>query len=97
MRARLGIQVRNAVKGPINDRIMFYCSLMGQERFKIMRGCKATIKALSEAVYKQKPAGGDDERLDDGSVNIDSLDSMEYSTETIMHNIAFGSLKYRRG
>lgn len=97
MRARLGIQVRNAVKGPINDRIMFYCSLMGQERFKIMRGCKATIKALSEAVYKQKAAGGDDERLDDGSVNIDSLDSMEYSTETIMHNIAFGSLKYRRG
>lgn len=91
-KARLGIAVQNAVKGPINDRVAFYNSIMAQRRFKIMRHCKATIAALQEAVYdadKQK-----DTRLDDGTTNIDSLDSMEYSTEPVQDEIMY--LNYGR-
>lgn len=88
IRARLGIEVQNAVKGPINDRIAFYNSLMAQDRFKIVRNCTAHIKALEEAVYDDsKPVK--DVRLDNGTTDIDSLDSMEYSTETVQDDILY--------
>lgn len=88
IRARLGIEVRNAIKGPINDRIAFYNSLMAQDRFKIVRSCTAHIKALEEAVYDDsKPVK--DVRLDNGTTDIDSLDSMEYSTETVQDDILY--------
>ncbi|MDO4174544.1 MAG: PBSX family phage terminase large subunit [Eubacteriales bacterium] len=88
IRARLGIEVQNAVKGPINDRIAFYNSLIAQDRFKVMRHCTAHIKALEEAVYDDsKPVK--DIRLDDGTTDIDSLDSMEYSTETVQEDILY--------
>lgn len=88
VKERLGIEVKNAIKGPINDRIAFYNSLMAQDRFKIMRHCKATIGALEAAVYdSKKPVK--DERLDDGTTNIDSLDSMEYTTESIQDDIIY--------
>ncbi len=35
VRARLGIDVQNAAKRPINDRIAFYNSLIAQDRFRI--------------------------------------------------------------
>lgn len=80
--------MQNAVKGPINDRIAFYSSLMAQDRFKIVRSCTAHIKALEEAVYDDsKPVK--DVRLDDGTTDIDSLDSMEYSTETVQDDILY--------
>ena len=84
---RLGIQIRNARKGPINERIMFYNALMSRGRFQIMRSCTNTIDALSNAVYRRFAGSSRDERLDDGSVNIDSLDSMEYSTESIQRQL----------
>lgn len=84
----LGIDVKNAVKGPINDRIAFYNSLMAQGRFLVCRRCINTIKALKEAVYDpKKPL--EDIRLDDGSTNIDSLDSMEYATEPVQNDILY--------
>lgn len=88
----LGIQIKNAIKGPINDRIAFYCSLMAQGRFCIMRHCKATIEALASAVYDEKKKT-EDVRLDDGKVNVDSLDSMEYSTEHVQSAIMYLSLR----
>lgn len=87
-KARVGIDVKNAKKEPINDRIAFYNSLMSQDRFLIMRHCKHTIEALENAVYSDKDPTKD-ERLDDGTVNIDSLDSMEYSTESVMSDILY--------
>ncbi|MGN1144469.1 MAG: PBSX family phage terminase large subunit, partial [Anaerovoracaceae bacterium] len=42
----LGIDVRNAVKGPINDRIAFYNSIMAQDRFRVVARCTALISAL---------------------------------------------------
>lgn len=86
--AHLGIEVRNAVKGPINDRIAFYNSLMAQDRFKVVRHCTAHIKALEEAVYDDSKLVKD-VRLDNGTTDIDSLDSMEYSTETVQDDILY--------
>ncbi len=89
---RLGIEIKNAAKGPINDRIAFYCSLTAQGRFFILKHCKATIGALASAVYDAKKKT-EDLRLDDGIMNIDSLDSMEYSTESVQSNIMYLNLR----
>lgn len=87
-RAGVGIDPRNARKGPIHDRIAFYNSLMAQGRFLVSRHCQATIKALGEAVYDAKKPM-EDLRLDDGTTNIDSLDSMEYATESVQEDILY--------
>lgn len=87
-RAHLGIDIRNAAKRPINDRIAFYNSMIAQGRFRVLRHCEAHIKALEEAVYDpDEPVK--DVRLDDGTTNIDSLDSMEYSTESVQDDILY--------
>ncbi len=78
----LGIDVRNARKRAVNDRIRFVCSAMSHSRFYILKNCKHVIEALSSAVWDN--ASGSDKRLDNGSINIDSLDAMEYSLETFM-------------
>lgn len=88
MRDHLGIDIRNAAKRPINDRIAFYNSMMAQDRFRILRHCTAHIKALEEAVYDPKQMIHDI-RLDDGTTNIDSLDSMEYTTESVQDDILY--------
>ncbi|MDL2293200.1 terminase family protein [Ruminococcaceae bacterium OttesenSCG-928-D13] len=77
-KAGIGIPVRNAMKGPIFDRIGFYVALMGANRYRIMRHCKHTIDAFSTALWNSKHP---DARLDDGTTNIDNLDAQEYSTE----------------
>ena len=65
---------------------------MAQGRFSVCAGCANTIRALKEAVYDpKKPL--EDVRLDDGSTNIDSLDSMEYSTEPVQNDILYLGLK----
>lgn len=88
VRNRLNIDVKNAIKGPINDRIAFYNSIMSQERFLVASHCTALIEALETAVYDdEKPVK--DERLDDGTTNIDSLDSMEYATEALQNDILY--------
>jgi PBSX family phage terminase large subunit len=84
-KAGIGIQVSNAIKGEINDRIRFYCLLMGAGRYKVMWHCVHTIDAFSSAVWDSKQL--EDVRLDDGTTNIDSLDSQEYSTEKLQKQI----------
>ena len=81
---RLPVNIHNARKGPIKDRIRFYCMLFGSGRYKIMNSCVHTIEAFSEAVWAEDFSS--DVRLDNGSVNIDSLDAQEYSTEFIMNS-----------
>lgn len=88
LKNRLPIEVRNALKGSINDRIAFYNTLMAQGRFKVCSRCTALISALENAVFSGKDPT-QDERLDDGTVNVDSLDSLEYSTESIMNDIIY--------
>ena len=88
LKAHIPIEIKNARKYPINDRIAFYNSMMSQGRYKIHSSCKHTIEALESAVYDEKQMTKDI-RLDDGLMNIDSLDSMEYSTENIMNDIIY--------
>lgn len=78
--ARLPLNIGNAMKKPINDRIRALCILMGADRFKIYRGCKHTIDALASAIWDSKQVTAD-VRLDNGTTNIDSLDAMEYAYE----------------
>ena len=77
---RLPINIGNALKKPINDRIRALCILMGADRFKIHSGCKWTIDALRSAIWDAKQITKD-VRLDNGTTNIDSLDSLEYAFE----------------
>lgn len=76
---RLGTQVKNALKLQITDRIRLVVLLMKQGRFKVSRSCPHLIDALQTAIYD--PDKFEDERMDDGTSDIDSLDAFEYSIE----------------
>lgn len=76
----LGVDIANAMKKPINERIRAACKLMGANRFKIMQHCEKTIDAYASAVYDSKKVT-EDVRLDNGTSNIDTLDATEYAYE----------------
>lgn len=84
-KAGIPIDIRPAKKTNIIDRIRFYNALQSQGRYFVLSHCKNLIEAFCTAVYDSKSL--DDKRLDDGSVNIDSLDAAEYSTEVFMKDI----------
>lgn len=77
------IAVKPAKKRPINDRIRCTVKLMGAGRFFITKDCESLQTAFSDAVW-DKEAVGKDERLDDGSTDIDCLDAFEYTIERDM-------------
>ena len=78
--AGIGVNIGNAMKRPINDRIRATCILMGAGRFFVARNCRETIDALKSALWDSgKPT--EDVRLDNGTTNIDSLDACEYAFE----------------
>lgn len=77
------IAVKPAKKRPINDRIRCTVKLMGAGRFFITKDCESLQTAFSDAVWN-KEVVGKDERLDDGSTDIDSLDAFEYTIERDM-------------
>ena len=79
-KSRLGVNIGNAMKKPINDRIRCACRMMGNGRFFIMSHCTVTIEAYQAAVYDGKNQT-EDVRLDDGTTNIDTLDATEYCYE----------------
>ena len=79
-RERIGVNIGNAMKKPINDRIRALCILMGAGRFFCSSECTTTIDALKSALWDSKHTT-EDVRLDDGTTNIDNLDSLEYSFE----------------
>ena len=85
-RAGAGINIRNARKGEINDRIRFFCRLQATGRHKIMAGCPHTLEAFQTAVWDSKHIT-EDVRLDDGTYNIDSLDAQEYAVEPYMRQM----------
>ena len=77
------ISVKGAKKKAINDRIRCTVRLMGAGRFFITDGCGSLETAFSDAVWNQDIKDRD-ERLDDGSTDIDSLDAFEYTIERDM-------------
>ena len=82
---KLPVNIHNARKGEIIGRIRFFCSMMSQRRFYVMRNCTHLIDALQAAVWDSKKL--DDVRLDNGTTNIDSLDALEYSAESRMNTM----------
>lgn len=78
--ARLPINIANARKTAINDRIRATCILMGADKFAVRDTCTETIDALKSALWDSRHKT-EDVRLDDGTTNIDSLDALEYSFE----------------
>ena len=85
-KAGVGINIHNARKGEINDRIRFFCRLQATGRHKIMTGCPRTLEAFQTAVWDSKHIT-EDVRLDDGTYNIDSLDAQEYAVEPYMRQM----------
>lgn len=70
----------NSKKIEIIDRIRLTTVLQNSGRFFILPEAKTLSDALSTALYSEKHAGKD-ERLDDGTTDIDSLDAYEYAIE----------------
>lgn len=79
-RNSVSIEVKNALKRPINTRINMLNRLIASNRFFISGHCKHTIEAIESAVWDSKNLHLD-VRLDNGTSNIDSLDAFEYSIE----------------
>lgn len=79
-RQGVALNIWNAMKKPINDRIRALCMLLGADRFQILKRCEITQGAMLSAVWDSKNAVTD-VRLDNGTTNIDSLDAMEYAYE----------------
>lgn len=74
------ISVKPAKKKAINNRIRCTVRLMGAGRFFITDDCSSLETAFCDAVWNKKIIDKD-ERLDDGSTDIDSLDAFEYTIE----------------
>ena len=81
----LPVQVHNARKLPINDRIRLVNKLVAQDRWRVCRGAQTVKAAMCEALWHPKK---DDERLDDGTTDIDTLDAMEYSIEPYFNELS---------
>lgn len=85
----LPIDVNNAKKIAINDRIRLTNILVFQDRIAFLKdNTDSLVQALSTAVWDKKEAEqGKDVRLDDGTSDIDSCDSFEYCIERYMEDL----------
>ena len=79
------IKVMPAAKKRIKDRIDFTVRLLGAGLFSMTENCQTLREAMEDAVWNPKSA--EDERLDDGSTDIDSLDAYEYTIEREIRGI----------
>lgn len=83
-RAGLPNQIFNARKNEIKQRIMLLLKLMAIGKFHVMKHCTQTIEAICGARWDSKH---EDERLDDGTSDIDTMDALEYSIEPFMNEL----------
>ena len=79
-RRAVKMEVKNALKRPINTRINMLNRLIAAKRFYVSNECPHVIEALRGAVWDERDIHKD-VRLDNGTSNIDSLDAMEYAFE----------------
>lgn len=75
-----GVEVKNALKKPINTRINMLNRLIAEKRFFVSAECPHVIEALRGAVWDERELHKD-VRLDNGTSDIDSLDALEYAFE----------------
>ena len=76
--------IEDCSKDKINDRIFLTSTLMAQGRLKVLRKNQVIIQAFKDAIWNSKHQ---DERLDDGTTDIDSLDAFEYSINSFYENL----------
>lgn len=79
-RGAVRIEVKNALKKPINTRINMLSRLISANRFFVLDHCPHTIDAIRGAVWDARSIHKN-QRLDNGTTNIDSLDALEYAFE----------------
>ncbi|MBP1542494.1 MAG: PBSX family phage terminase large subunit [Oscillospiraceae bacterium] len=79
-RSAVRLEVKNALKRPINTRINMLNRLIASGRFFVSAECPHLIEAIRSAVWDERDIHHDT-RLDNGSTNIDSLDAFEYALE----------------
>ena len=80
----LPVEILDCKKDRINDRIFLSATLMAQKRLYILRKNPIIIKAFQDAIWDSK---NPDERLDDGTTDIDSLDAFEYSIQSFYEQL----------
>lgn len=85
----LADRVNNSAKIQIIDRIRLTSILMGGGRFWYMPEAATLRDALAAALWSQKHPGVD-ERLDDGTTDIDTLDAFEYTIERFHRELTRG-------
>lgn len=75
------LRIENALKTTINDRIRFVQRMLGQMRFLYVdKHCDSLVDAMTTALWNENNLT-EDERLDDGTSDIDTLDAFEYTFE----------------
>lgn len=78
--------VRGSKKEPINDRIECDLTMIAFNVLQYVKGeCDSLVQAMTTAMWNSKKQ--EDERLDDFTTDIDSLDAFEYSFERDMKRI----------
>ena len=77
-RERLYTNVHNARKMPIIERIRLVDSLLSSGRLKFYKGARGVRDAVAGELWDMKH---EDTRLDDGTSDIDTVDSFEYTLE----------------
>lgn len=87
--------VRGSKKEPVNERIKLQLKLLAYDMFSYIDGeCDSLVKAMSEALWNDKK--DKDERLDNFTTDIDTMDAYEYSIERDMKRI-IDSIEYKEG
>lgn len=89
LRAKSNYSILNSIKNPINDRIRCENMLISSKRLHIVENeCDDLIDGLETAVWDDKQLI--DKRLDNGTSDIDILDSFEYSFEPFIIDLIEG-------
>lgn len=81
--------VRGSKKEPVNNRIDCERTMIAYSMFfYIEEECETLVEALESALWNDKPdEDGKDQRLDDFTTDIDTLDAFEYSFERYITQI----------
>lgn len=81
-RAGLPITVKGSIKKGILDRIRAGKAFINRGTFEYTDDCETLKEAIADAVWNENVLH--DERLDDGTTDIDTIDAWEYSWEKDM-------------
>lgn len=80
------LRVLQCYKGTIKERINSKKVMMAEKRWHVYKNCNFVIKSTETQVWDSRD-GHEDERLDNGSVDIDIADAEEYSWSTFIDKL----------